>query len=70
MQSVYDDFQLLRTPPIGETSHQDVVLTNDRLSEQRSRGLLLTQAAQQDCRAPCYVVQFGTGRNKKRGTFY
>ena len=29
------------------------------------RWLLLTQAAQQDCRAPCYMAQFGIGRNKE-----
>ena len=34
-----------------------------------ARESLLTHAAQQDCRAPCYVVQFGIGRKKKTGTF-
>ena len=34
-----------------------------------ARELLLTQAAQQDCWTPCYVAQFGIGRNKKPGTF-
>ena len=58
-------FQLLRTPLIDEMPFaMTSFLTNGRLFEQRPpRWLLLTQAAQQDCRAPCYMAQFGIGRN-------
>ena len=72
MQSVYDNFPASSyTPYQWDTTFNDIVLTKDHLSEQQSpRRLLLTQAAQRDCRAPCYVAQFRIGRNKKHSTFH
>ena len=64
-------FQLLRTPLIGETPFaMTSFLQMAAYRTTPSWGLLLTQAAQQDCRAPCYVAQFEIGRNKKPGTFH
>ena len=64
-------FQLFPVLLSGEMPFAMTFLTNGRLSEQwLPCELLLTQAAQQDCGAPCYMAQFEIGRNKELGTFY
>ena len=71
MQFVYDDFQLLRTPLIGETPF--AMRFSYKWPPIRTtvvRGLFLTQAAQQVFLGPCYMAQFGIGRNEKHGAFH
>ena len=60
MHSVYGE------TPFAMTSF----LTNGCLCPNTIAAVIVAhQAAQQDCRAPCYVVQFGIDSNKEPGTF-